>query len=214
MGFGDFQEQPRSMRSAAADEEEAGAGPAGKGKGGGAAGAAAGAPQAGGTVKAWKRKAKEARQKRVYKTAEEILAEKEARCWEMRFSPPLPTLRLSHHHVLVLFYPRTPSLLLACTHVLRPVLARVLSPSISPHQAAGTADAPRSTIIDMRGAHARVITNMERLAEAPPEALVDDTPLPELQHNLRLIVDLTEADIQRLDQNLRRVSVVCLLCSS
>jgi tuftelin-interacting protein 11 len=97
-------------------------------------------------LQAWKKKAKEVRQKRVYKTAEEILAEKEA---------------------------------------------------------SNTGGGPLTTIIDMRGSQARIITNMERLNDAPPEAAEDDTPLPELQYNLRLIVDRTEADIQRLDQKLR-----------
>lgn len=80
MGFGDFQEQPKSMRpsDADADGKSGGPGPGGAGAGKGAASGAA-APQAGTTVKAWKRKAKEVRQKRVYKTADEILAEKEAR---------------------------------------------------------------------------------------------------------------------------------------
>ena len=80
------------------------------------------------------------------------------------------------------------------------------------------------TVVDMRGTHARcvqlsfgrasvalrsesyltrVVTNLERLSEAPTAAdaavaenLIDATPMPELQHNLRLIVDLAEAEIQ------------------
>lgn len=56
------------------------------------------------------------------------------------------------------------------------------------------------------------MTNLERLSEAPTTAdaalaenLIDATPMPELQHNLRLIVDLAEAEIQvRL--------VACALC--
>lgn len=97
-----------------------------------------------------------------------------------------------------------------------------------PHDAlwrASQAVGERMTVIDMRGSHARcgpliahcscarlyltqdacrrVVTNLERLSEAPvtgdeaaAEALIDATPMPELQHNLRLIVDLAEAEIQ------------------
>ena len=55
---------------------------------------------------------------------------------------------------------------------------------------------------------ARVVTNLEHLnaLEEGSDAQAA-TPMPELQHNLRLLVDLAEADIQRTDGKLRQEKV-------
>ncbi|KAG8378424.1 hypothetical protein BUALT_Bualt08G0135900 [Buddleja alternifolia] len=54
-------------------------------------------------------------------------------------------------------------------------------------------------IIDMRGPHVRVLTNFERLSAVDE----DDVRVSEFQHNLRLLDDLAELDIQKLDRDLR-----------
>ena len=69
MGYNEFQEQTHVPADADVAEPEA------PGPGRAAAGAAAPAPAKG----SWKRRAKEVRQKRVYKTAEELLRESEVR---------------------------------------------------------------------------------------------------------------------------------------
>jgi tuftelin-interacting protein 11 len=62
-------------------------------------------------------------------------------------------------------------------------------------------------ILDMRGPQAKLITDMEALNTVTEEADGQNIPMPELQHNLRLLVDLAAADIQRIDGKLRHSKV-------
>ncbi|KAI9195015.1 hypothetical protein LWI28_010878 [Acer negundo] len=52
---------------------------------------------------------------------------------------------------------------------------------------------------DMRGPH----QFLENLEENADEKLAIMPLMPELQHNLRLILDLTQLDIQNIDEDLR-----------
>ena len=49
----------------------------------------------------------------------------------------------------------------------------------------------------------RVLNNLENL-NVEMKDIDDQTPMPELQHNLKLILDKVEADVQKFDNQILR----------
>lgn len=67
----------------------------------------------------------------------------------------------------------------------------------------GGAAAPVMTILDFTGPQTRVVSNMEDLKGGKKDQEDSDVPFPELQHNLKLLVDMAEGDIRLLDGRVR-----------
>ena len=67
---------------------------------------------------------------------------------------------------------------------------------------------PSTIVVDMRGPQTRVLRNLDQInmmdEEEDDEAEDNRVPMPELRHNIRLLVELAEADIQMLDGRLRQ----------
>lgn len=58
-------------------------------------------------------------------------------------------------------------------------------------------------VIDMRGPQVHVLTDLKGLSDEQ-EMEANDVPMPELQYNVRVLVDETKDDIIRLDGRLRQ----------
>jgi tuftelin-interacting protein 11 len=62
----------------------------------------------------------------------------------------------------------------------------------------GVLGAAGMTILDMTGPQTRVVTDMAQLSAKGEVSAGEDAHFPELQHNLKLLVELAEADIHQL----------------
>eukprot|EP00741_Cyanophora_paradoxa_P006953 tig00001065_g6727.t1 len=66
--------------------------------------------------------------------------------------------------------------------------------------------AQRQVIVDMRGPQARVVTDLRQLKGQRPgagQAAGPPSLFPELQHNMRLLVDMAESDLHNVQRRLR-----------
>lgn len=61
---------------------------------------------------------------------------------------------------------------------------------------------PAQTIIDMRGPQSKVLSKMDNINEVSMDALAETTPMPELQYNMRLVVDLAESKLRQVDHEI------------
>ena len=64
------------------------------------------------------------------------------------------------------------------------------------------------TILDMRGPKARVLTDLAKLNEDRPD---EARPMPELQHNMDLLVEMTENEIKNVHAKLKTTEDMAVL---
>ena len=60
-------------------------------------------------------------------------------------------------------------------------------------------------VVDMRGPQVRTMTDVSSALRAGDDKKLKAGPMPELRYNMRLLVDMSELNIQNIDRNLRCV---------
>ncbi|RLN25140.1 hypothetical protein C2845_PM07G24930 [Panicum miliaceum] len=84
-----------------------------------------------------------------------------------------------------------------------PVSARIALLAMRDEEEQGEQPAVVQKVIDRRGPQERVLTDLRGLNDEQ-EVESNDAPMPELQYNVRLLVDDARVDVQRLHSQLRR----------
>lgn len=64
------------------------------------------------------------------------------------------------------------------------------------------------TILDMRGPKARVLTDLGKISQGIPD---NGQPMPELQYNMDLLVEMTENEIKNLNVRLKKTEDLAVL---